>query len=115
MLKYHCMPNQVRLLASGLSAEADQLSIETLNCSTPAARYFVKNVLGVPSVPSFCIFPRQSRTFYKYRQVLILSFVPLLHRHSLFGCGPPTGLVRDPQMLAPAGVPAVMPNHCSSS
>ena len=70
------MPNQVRLLASGLSAEADQLSIETLNCSTPAARYFVKNVLGVPSVPSFCIFPRQSRTFYKYRQVLILSFVP---------------------------------------
>ncbi|GAX80121.1 hypothetical protein CEUSTIGMA_g7559.t1 [Chlamydomonas eustigma] len=65
----HCksMESQVRLLASGLSSEMDQLSIQALDCSTPAAKYFTKQVLGIPAVPAFCIFPRNSRTFYKYR------------------------------------------------
>jgi hypothetical protein len=36
--------SQVRLLASGLSSEAENLSFQALNCSLPAARYFVKEV-----------------------------------------------------------------------
>ena len=81
MIKSMCvlfLTDQVRLLASGLASEANNLSIQVLNCSTPAARYFVKEVLGVPAVPSFCIFPKQSRTFYKYRQGRMMELDVLL-------------------------------------
>lgn len=65
----HCgaMEPEVRRLAQGLKGESNQLSIVSLDCDAPAARYFAKHVLGVPSLPAFCVFPKKSRTFYKYK------------------------------------------------
>lgn len=63
------MESEVRRLAKGLTQESDRLSILALDCNAPATRYFAKHVLGVPSLPAFCIFPKNSRTFYKYKGV----------------------------------------------
>lgn len=58
---------QVRLLAEGLASESQQLSIKVLDCSDSETSTFAKEVLGVPSLPAFCIFPQHSRTFYKFK------------------------------------------------
>jgi hypothetical protein len=61
------MESEVRRLARGLSHESGSLSILALDCDAPATRYFAKHVLGTPSLPAFCIFPKNSRTFFKYK------------------------------------------------
>ena len=61
------MEPEVRRLARGLAHESSNLSIIALDCDAPATRYFAKHVLGTPSLPAFCIFPKNSRTFFKYK------------------------------------------------
>jgi hypothetical protein len=58
---------QIQRLAKGLSHEAGQLDIVALDCSSPMAKKFSQNVLGTAGVPAFAAFPRQSRTFYKFK------------------------------------------------
>ncbi|KAG1659221.1 hypothetical protein FOA52_008990 [Chlamydomonas sp. UWO 241] len=60
------MEAEVKELAKALTGET-ALQFVALDTSSPAARYFAKNVLGVHALPAFCTFPRQSRTFYKFK------------------------------------------------
>uniref|UniRef100_A0A7R9V2W4 Thioredoxin domain-containing protein n=1 Tax=Chlamydomonas euryale TaxID=1486919 RepID=A0A7R9V2W4_9CHLO len=65
----HCkaVRPEVQRLAAGLSHVSDSLSIVAMDASSPAAAYFVQNVLSLPGVPAVCAFPAQSRTYYKFK------------------------------------------------
>ncbi|KAF5826021.1 hypothetical protein DUNSADRAFT_5351 [Dunaliella salina] len=61
------MPLQVEHLATGLS-HIKSLSVCALNIENDnAARYFAKEVLGLKFVPSVVLFPKHSRTYYKFK------------------------------------------------
>ncbi|GFH31409.1 thioredoxin domain-containing protein, partial [Haematococcus lacustris] len=58
--------SQVEKLATGLAHEPS-LSICALSADSAAARYFAKEVLGLTATPSYVLFPKGSRTFFKYK------------------------------------------------
>jgi len=62
---HHCTA-QVTALANGLASESN-VQFVALDTSSEAARYFAKKVLGIHALPAFCAFPKQSRTFYKFK------------------------------------------------
>ncbi|KAL6761624.1 hypothetical protein V8C86DRAFT_837782 [Haematococcus lacustris] len=64
----HCqtIEGEVEKLATGLAHEPS-LSICALSADSAAARYFAKEVLGLTATPSYVLFPKGSRTFFKYK------------------------------------------------
>jgi len=65
----HCkeVEPEVERLAKGLADQSSGVAVVALNCDASAARYFAKNVLGQKYLPAFCVFPKGSKTYYKYK------------------------------------------------
>jgi len=61
------MESEVEHLATGLS-HINSLSVCALNIENDdVARYFAKEILGLKFVPSVVLFPKHSRTYYKFK------------------------------------------------
>lgn len=59
------MPAQIELLAEGMSYDGS-VAVACLDADPPVARHLAKDILGSHYFPSFMVFPRHSRTYYKY-------------------------------------------------